>query len=59
MINYYLHICPRVFKNYFKDNEVAIAATMEEEYAEIVSMAQILDIETYLLLTLNFAFELD
>jgi len=54
----YLHLAPHFLRNFFIENEDIIAKFYPEQYAEVVSMAKIVEVEPYLLLMLNYAFEL-
>jgi len=58
MINEYEHLTPGFIRNFFKDNEQVIKLRHMQEYEEIVSMAGLLGMDTYMLLMLNYAFEL-
>jgi hypothetical protein len=58
MIDDYLHLLPRFVRNFFLDNEDIIASRNPEIYQEIVGMANVLGLETYIALALNYAFEL-
>lgn len=58
MMDDYLHLAPRFLRNFFKDNEEVIKLRHLEEYAEIVSISNIVELDTYLVLMLNYAFEL-
>ena len=58
MMNDYLHLAPPFLRNFFRDNEEAIKQKHMDIYAEIVSIAEIVEIEIDLVLMLNYAFEL-
>jgi len=58
MMNDYLHLVPRFIRNFFKDNEDVIGAAHPSEYEEIKSFASILELDTYVVLLLNYAFEI-
>jgi len=58
MVNDYLHLCPRFVRSFFESNEDVISQRHLENYDEILGMAGILDLESHILLMLNYAFEL-
>jgi len=58
MVNDYLLLAPRFVRNFFRDNEEAIAARNMEQYDEVVGIANVLEMETALGLMLNYAFEI-
>lgn len=58
MMDDYLHLAPRFLRNFFKDNEEVIKLRHLEEYDEIVSIAKIVELDTSIVLMLNYAFEL-
>ena len=58
MVNDYLHLCPRFVRNFFESNEEVIKQRHLENYDEIVGMAGILELDSHILLMLNYAFEL-
>ncbi len=58
MMDDYLHLAPPFLRNFFRDNEEVIKQKHLDIYAEIVSIAEIVEIETSLVLMLNYAFEL-
>ena len=59
MFKDYLHLAPRFIRNFFKDNEDVIKLRHLDIYREITSISEILEMDTYLVLMLNYAFELD
>jgi len=58
MVNDYLHLCPRFVRSFFESNEDVIKMRHLENYEEITGMATILELDSYILLMLNYAFEL-
>jgi len=58
MANDYLHLAPHFIKSFFQSNEEVIKMRHLENYKEIQGMAGVLGYETYIVLLLNYAFEL-
>ena len=58
MIQDYLHLAPRFIRDIFKDGELELKLLHPDEYKEIESIAKILEQETYIVLMLNYAYEI-
>lgn len=58
MCDDYLHLAPKFVRTFFQSNEEVIKQRHIENYEEITGMATILGYDSYIMLLLNYAFEL-
>jgi hypothetical protein len=58
MVDDYLHLLPGFVRGFFEKNENIIKLRHKENYEEVISMSEILGFNSYILLALNYAFEL-
>jgi len=57
-VNDYMHLAPGFVRSFFKDDENVIKLRHLEYYREIVGIAKVLEVDSSIILMMNYAFEL-